>query len=212
MKIIDISLPINNQTPIYPWNVPVSVNLHQQMPKDSSTSSSITLGSHTGTHIDAPSHAILGAKNLDAIPLIHFIGNCRVLDFSEIHTESVTKEMLLGKNIQKGERVILKTSNSLRGFKEFYPDYVYLSGEGAEYLASLDVSLVGIDALSIKQKGSSDHRPHLALLSKDIPIIEGLNLKYAEESSSEINYEIFCPPLYLTDIDGAPTRAILIQK
>lgn len=212
MKIIDISMPINNDTPIYPGNIPVSVSVHQKIPEDSSRSSGITLGSHTGTHIDAPSHAILGAKKLDEIPLNHFIGKCQVLDFSKINTESVTKEMLLEKNIQKGDRIILKTQNSIRGLKEFYPDYVYLSGEGAEYLASLDVMLVGIDALSIKQKGSADHRPHLALLSKNIPIIEGLNLRDVEESNKDIVYEIFCPPIYLTDIDGAPSRAILIQK
>jgi arylformamidase len=208
MKIIDISLPLNNKTPIYPGNVAVSISIHQQMPENSSTSSSITLGSHTGTHIDAPSHAILGAKTLDKISLENFVGFCRVLDFSGEDGECVTKEFLEKKDIKNKERIILKTKNSLRGFENFYSDYIYLSGEGAEYLASLDVMLVGIDALSIKQKGSSDHRPHLALLSKNIPIIEGLNLKDVAEGI----YEIFCPPLYFTDIDGSPARAILIER
>src|SRR3989344_8341666 len=109
MKIIDISIPLNNQTIIYPGNVPVSVTAHQSMPESSSASSSITLGSHTGTHIDAPAHVILGASTLDKIPLEHFVGLCRVLDFSKNDGESVTKEMLESKNVKSGERILLKT-------------------------------------------------------------------------------------------------------
>jgi len=208
MKIIDISLSLNNQTPVYPGNVPLAVSIHHAIPEHATQLSSITMGSHTGTHVDAPAHAVVGASALDKIPLENFVGPCRVLDFSLEVGDSVTKEMLQSKNIKRGERVLLKTKNSLRSFKEFYDDYVYLSGDGAEYLASLSSLAVGIDALSIKQRGSSDHRPHTALLSKNIPIIEGLNLT----SVSEGEYQLFCLPLNFTGIDGAPARAILIQN
>lgn len=210
MKIIDISIPLNNATPIYPNNVPLSVSIHKSMPEYKTQLSSITMGSHTGTHIDAPGHAVLGLKMLDRIPLETFIGRCRVLDFSLITSAggSVTKEMLMSKNIKRGERILLKTQNSVRGSKEFYDDYVYLSGDGADLLAEIGVMLVGIDALSIKQRGSDDHRPHTSLLSKDIPIIEGLDLSLVSEGE----YELFSPPLFFTGIDGAPTRAILIER
>lgn len=207
MKIIDISLPLNNDTPVYPGNVPLSVSIHHAMPAHATQLSTITMGSHTGTHIDAPAHAVAGALTLDKIPLENFIGSCRVLDFSSEASGSVTKEMLQSKNIQKSERILLKTKNSLRDFKEFYDDYVYLSGDGADYLSDLSVLLVGIDALSIKQKGSNDHRPHTSLLSKNIPIVEGLN--FADVTEGE--YELFCLPLNFTGIDGAPARAILIK-
>lgn len=208
MKIIDISLPINNQTPVYPGNVPVDIRIHHAMPEHATQLSSITFGSHTGTHIDAPGHAIQGALFLDKIPLETFIGTCRVLDFSKESNEGVTLEFLKNKNIKNSERILLKTRNSIRGFETFYDDYVYLDGEGADYLAELGVALVGIDALSIKKRGSNDHRPHLALLSKNIPIIEGLDLSKVVEGE----YELFCLPLNFTNIDGAPARAILIQN
>ena len=215
MKIIDISLPLNNHTPIYPGNVPLRVSIHHAMPEYATQLSSITFGSHTGTHIDAPAHAVAGAPSLDKIPLMNFVGLCRVLDFSLGHSpsgeakeksEAVTKKMLEDKNIKEGERILLKTRNSLRGFKEFYDDYVYLDGEAADYLAGLHVLLVGIDALSIKKKGGTDQRPHTSLLSKNIPIVEGLNLA----SVSEGKYELVCLPLNFTGIDGAPARAVLI--
>ena len=64
-----------------------------------------------------------------------------------------------------------------------------------------------IDFLSIKQRGSSDNRPHTELLSKNIPIIEGLNLKEVEEGE----YQLIAIPLAFTAIDGSPTRAVLVR-
>lgn len=208
MKIIDISIPLNNDTPVYPKNVPVSVSVHQKMPEGSSHLSSITFGSHSGTHIDAPAHQIEGAPTLENFPLENFVGQCRVLDFSQQKEEGVTKTFLDRKDIRTGERILLKTKNSIRGFKEFYEDFVYLDGDAADYLAGLSVLLVGIDALSIKKKGGKDNRGHTSLLSKNIPIVEGLDLSQAKEGE----YELICLPLKFTNIDGAPARAILIKK
>ncbi len=208
MKIIDISLPLNNDTPVYPGNVPLSVSIHHAMPEYATQLSSITFGSHTGTHVDAPAHAVQGALSLDKIPLQNFVGVCRVLDFSKQNNEAITKKMLEIKNVKAGERILLKTKNSLRGFEIFHEDYVYLDGDAADYLASVPVSLVGIDALSIKKRGGADNRAHTSLLAKNIPIIEGLNLASAEEGT----YELVCLPLNFIGIDGAPARAILIEK
>jgi arylformamidase len=119
-----------------------------------------------------------------------------------------TLEFLKSKKIQTGERILLKTKNSIRGFKEFYNDYIYLDGNSADYLAELKVLLVGIDSLSIKKRGGADHRPHTSLLSKNIPIIEGLDLS----SVAEGEYELFCLPLNFTDIEGGPARAVLIER
>jgi arylformamidase len=85
------------------------------------------------------------------LPLDIFIGPCRVLDYSREGGEAVTKEFLESKKIKKGERILLKTKNSLRGFNEFYDDYIYLDGDAADYLSQLGIILVGIDALSIKK-------------------------------------------------------------
>ncbi len=208
MKIIDISLPLNNNTPIYPDNVPLAVTVHHAIPQYATALSSITMGSHTGTHIDAPSHVIGGGATVDKIPLEHFMGPCRVLDFSNEMDESVNKTHLESKNIQKGERILLKTKNSIRGFDGFYPNHVYLDGDAADFLANIGVALVGIDSLSIKKRGGPDHRPHVSLLKNNIPILEGLDLSTVGEKE----YELVCLPLKFTNIEGAPARAVLIDK
>jgi arylformamidase len=204
-KIIDISIPLNTSTITYPGNPSISIN-SQKSSTGQTTISQIGFGSHTGTHIDAPAH-VFEPVTIDQIPLPTFIGVARVLDLTG-SKEKITKEDLDKKAIKTGERILLRTTNSDKGFESFYEDFVYLDGEAAKYLADLKVILVGIDSLSIKQKGSEDNRPHTELLNKNIPILEGINLKNAPEGT----YELICLPLAFTGIDGAPARAILIKK
>jgi len=207
MKIIDISLDLNNQTVVYPGNVPLEISVHHEMPEHATHLSKIVMGSHTGTHIDAPAHAVIGGNSLDQIPLETLIGPCQVLDFSEVK-ESVKIEDLKKFSPKKGERIIAKTSNSGRGFAEFYDDYIYLDGDAADYLASIGISLFGIDYLSIKKRGGKDHRPHTSLLAKGIPIIEGIDLSKVADGE----YNLFCLPLKFIGLEGGPARAILTKN
>lgn len=211
MKIYDISISINNNTSIYPGNAPVVISDYARIPESSSNLSKIEIGSHTATHIDAPFHVDNDGVKLDKIPLDYFIGSAKVFDFSYRQSgEAVLVEDFEKSDLQinNGDRILVKTSNSERGYDEFYEDFVYISGEAAEFLAKKGVILFGIDYLSVKQKGSDDNRPHTEFLSRNIPIIEGLNLKEVSEGE----YQLFCPPLKIDNIDGAPARAILIDN
>jgi arylformamidase len=201
--IIDISLTLFPGSITYPNNPEVKF---EALSTQSNVITKITFGSHSGTHIDAPFHAkIENGKTIDELNLDIFYGKARVLDFLKV-SEAIQVSDLEQKNIQKGERVLLKTSNSNRFEKEgFFPDFVYLTPEGAEYLASKEVLLVGIDSLSIKQKGNPDNAPHTNLLSKQIPILEGLNFSKVEEGE----YTLSAFPLKFIGIDGSPVRAIL---
>jgi len=203
-KIIDISLPLTNSTIVYPNNVALIIETHAHMPEATTHLSKITMGTHTGSHIDAPMHAVMGANTLDQIPLDAFVGVCRVVDATHRGPgESVKKEDI--GEVSEGDRILLKTSNSIRGFDKFYDDYVYLDGDAADWLASERVQLVGIDYLSIKQKGSKDQRPHTSLLENNIPIIEGIDLKNVGPGK----YELICLPLKFVGVEGGPARIIL---
>jgi len=204
MKIIDISREIKNSTPVYPGNPRVKITRHKGA---TSVHSEILLGSHTATHIDAPVHALKGGAGMDKLALEKFIGPCRVLDVSDAK-DSVKIEDLKKYKIKKGERVLVKTSNSKRQFKKFYNDYVYLDGDAADYLARIGIILFGIDYLSVKKRGGKDNRPHTSLLKKSIPILEGLDLSKVQEG----RYEFVGLPLKLGFIDGSPCRAVLIKK
>jgi arylformamidase len=204
MKIIDISLPIEPGMPIYPGTDKTKFE-----PKLSSSGSSIltliSMSSHAGTHIDAPIHSIKEAASIDKYKLDMFYGDCRVIDLSHVESE-ITRGDLEPAKIQPYEKILLKTQNSIRGFDKFYDSWVGLSADAAEHLSGLKVSLVGIDWLGIKPKGALDNATHLALLSKAIPILEGLDLSLADEGT----YTLSAFPIKYQGIDGAQVRAVLI--
>jgi len=209
MKILDISIPIRTGMTVYPNNPAVVIEQVSKIADGASSDvSQITFGSHTGTHVDAPKHATLGAGDVASLPLSHFYGPAKVFDMSHLAPGDAVKVAdLESKDIQAGDRILFKTSNSARGYDSFYSDFVYVSGDAAEFLANRGVVLVGIDYLSIKQKGSKDNRPHTALLDKNIAILEGINLRDVAEGS----YTLAAFPLNIADADGAPARAVLVQ-
>lgn len=202
-KIIDISLAVESGMMIYPGNPETVV---QEMRSGTSTHSLLGMGTHNGTHVDTPRHVFPDGNGLSKIPLLRFFGSCRVLDFTKVK-ESITIQDFEKHKIKKGERILVKTSNSKRGFKTFYDDYVYLDGDAADYLAKKGVILFGIDALSVKKRGGADHRPHTALLKKGIVIFEGLDLSKVSAGL----YTFVGLPLKLGNVDGAPARAVLIK-
>lgn len=206
MKIHDISLTITSGMMVYPGNPKPSIEAVQTMPKDASNLSLLTLGSHTGTHVDAPLHADNKGFGVEGYDLAIFLGRCRVLDMTSCQ-EAVGTNDLEKVGVKAGERLLFKTQNSLRGFETWRDDYIYLSGDAAEYLKDKAVRLVGIDALSVKQRGSRDLRPHTVLLGAGIAVVEGLDLSRVEPGG----YTFVGLPLKLSKIDGAPLRAVLIE-
>ncbi|OGZ46122.1 MAG: hypothetical protein A3C84_05205 [Candidatus Ryanbacteria bacterium RIFCSPHIGHO2_02_FULL_48_12] len=201
--IIDISLPIYPGMITYPKNPDVAF---ERLSTGVSFLSHISLGTHTGTHMDVPGHVFEGASGMEDVGLTRLVGPCRVLDMTRVK-ECIKVSDLESHRIRLGERVLVRTKNSRRGFKEFYPDYIYLDGDAAEYLAKKRITLFGIDALSIKKRGSIDQRPHTTLLKKGIIIVEGLDLARVKPGK----YTFVGLPLRLDTPDGAPMRAILLK-
>jgi len=203
MSIIDISLPIHTRMIIYPNNPKIRI---KSVRTKWSYLSEITFGSHTGTHVDAPRHVFKKGVGVDQIDLKKLVGPCRVLDLTQTE-DRIKIEDIKKFKIKTGERILAKTKNSLRGYKKFYNDYVWLDPRAATYLANKKIALFGIDYLSIKQRGSSDNRPHTELLKKGIPILEGLDLSGVKPG----NYFLVALPLKFTGLDGAPARVVLIS-
>jgi len=206
MKIYDISLPLDNRTLIYPGNPEMTIEPHRRVPEYSTNLSKISFGSHTGTHVDAPRHVDNDAPGVDKINLEVCIGPCRVLDMTHAEDKIIADD-LEKENIQQGERILVKTQNSLRGFSKFREDSIYLDGDAAEYLAGRGIVLFGIDWLSVKKRGGEDVRPHTSLLSGNIVIFEGLDLSGVEQGE----YQFIGLPLKFINLDGAPARAVLYK-
>ncbi|MCK8497338.1 MULTISPECIES: cyclase family protein [Myxococcus] len=202
---VDISVPLRDGMVHWPDNPEVRITRSQDLDKgDDANVSDLSFGAHSGTHVDAPVHFVKGAEGVDALSFDRLMGVARVLEIRD--ARAIQVEELKAHAVQPGERLLFKTANSSRRWpsQPFQPDFVYLSLEGARYLAELGVRTVGIDYLSI---GSPDEGvpTHRALLDAGICIIEGLDLSQVREGT----YELVCLPLRIAGGDGAPARAIL---
>ncbi|MEX2055182.1 MAG: cyclase family protein, partial [Candidatus Andersenbacteria bacterium] len=161
--------------------------------------SQITLGSHTGTHIDAPAHIDPQGRTTDTYPLEHMNGPCEVVDLSHI------VGVISGRDLPPttATRLLLKTTNSQADPTIFDPGFVALDDSAAAELVRRQIQLIGLDALSIKKKGVRDN-VHRLLLAAGIVILEGLWLPTTRAGA----YELLCLPLPVA-LDGAPVRAVL---
>lgn len=208
MKVFDISVPVRNGGPVYPGNPPILIEPHSELSKGKSSNlSSISIGSHTGTHVDAPHHFFDGAARVDELPLDVLIGPARVLEFGA-DVMSVTAPMLEGQKLNGVTRVLFHTRNSsFVNDPTFHPDFTFVAPDAAEYLVELGVRLVGVDYYSVEQFRSGHHRTHRTLLSKGVVIVEGLDFSGVPAS----DYNLYCLPLLLAGLDGAPARAVLTR-
>jgi arylformamidase len=207
MPIYDITVSIRSGMPVYEGDPGVEIKAWSALAQgNSSNVSFLHFGAHTGTHVDAPAHFIEGARKIDALSLEALIGPARVIHVPDEVVE-IDPAFLLTCDLAGVERVLFHTRNSSFWDEGFRKDFTHLSPEAAETLVELGVKLVGTDYLSIEKFHSGHHRTHLALLSQNVIIVEGLNLTGIDAG----DYELICLPLKIADGagDGAPARAVL---
>jgi len=204
---IDVSVPIKTGMVTWPGNPPVRIERVLDMGRgDHSNVSRIIMGSHTGTHMDAPVHFLGPGAGIDGLPLSIAIGRARVIQIEDV--SSVRPGELVPHKIRRGERILLKTRNSTRcwGMDSFVEDFVHLSAEAAEYLVDRGVGLVGVDYLSVggykKDDGPAVHRQ---LLEAGVWIIEGIDLSQVNQGA----HILVCLPLKIVGGGGAPARVVL---
>jgi arylformamidase len=204
-KWIDISMTLQSGMIHWPGDPAVKIGRKLSMEKGSLANVSvISMGSHTGTHMDAPAHYIKHGKGIDKLAFDSVIGPARVLGIQD--QRSVTRKELEKMEILAGERVLFKTKNSsVRKGNKFRKDFVYISKEAAQYLALKKIKLVGIDYLSVGGFYRDGIGTHIALLRAGIAVIEGLDLSRIVPG----NYDLICLPLKILNSDGAPARALI---
>lgn len=203
---IDVSIPVGPGMPVYPGDPDVELEAVMTLADDACHVSRMRLGSHTGTHVDAPAHFVRGGATLAEIPLARWSGPAWVVEVAP--EEAIEPEHLMDAWPAQGqvERVLLKTPNSNRwGTPEAGAVWQALSPDAAAWLVGLGVRLVGIDALSIEKDETGGFPVHHTLLGSGCLILEGLDLRGVEPGA----YELVCMPLKLEAPDGAPARAAL---
>lgn len=203
-NIIDISMDLNEKTVVWKDDAQPELKPILRQPKDPVNFTWLNFGSHAGTHVDAPFLLFKDKWASDEIPLKRMIGECQVLDLTDVE-DMVTEERLRKCKITK-KIVLLKTKNSFDSMDEYNPKHVAMTPESAEYLIEQGVTCLGYDYQSFEREGKNE--VHKVFLAKKITLIDNLRLKETEEK----DYFLICLPIKVTGIDGAPARAILIDN
>lgn len=202
-EFFDVSQLITEEMVVYPGSPKPSIKRYASVPKNGVNESILTLGSHTGTHVDSRLYLRNGREGTASLPLESFYGKCRVIDLVHVEKE-IHRRDLEGFQIGPGDIVLLKTRNSTLGYVKFLENYVHLKTDAAKYLVDAGVKTLGFDYLRVSKQGDEEVRE---LLINNMALFVGLNLAGIHEGE----YTFLGLPI-LIDADGAPARVILIKE
>jgi arylformamidase len=211
----DLSHLISQDMQVYPGDPQPQFEPFATMGKDKINVTRIVLGSHTGTHVDAPKHFFADGNGIDREPLNKFIGETIILDLSDvIDDKGITDADLenYSKVIKRNDILILYTGSNNKKIKDKDPksnNFTYLDLSAAEWIIGHGTKCVGIDTLSVEKYGFKEGLTHKKLLSNNVGIIENLNSNIREFVGKRMF--LVCLPLMLNGIDGSPARAILFD-
>ena len=207
MELIDISLPLCSRTPVWPGSTEFELTFEKRLDAgDDCNNTRMACDTHTGTHIDAPSHFIAGGRTVDDLSLDILIGPATVSSLPDIDDISAADLQCLSLPPDT-KRLLLRTRNSKlwqSGVGTFQKDFVGLVADAAEWIVEKGIRLVGVDYLSVASFRDIQ-KTHRILLDGGVVLLEGINLYHVDARE----YELICLPLYLIGAEGAPARAVL---
>ena len=179
-KLLDVSVPLAAGMPAYPGNPDFELQPIKRIAQGGSSNvSRLVLGTHTGTHVDAPSHFIDDAASVDGLPLELLMGRARVVEITTAAASA--RESSQPPGCERTSASCSRHPTRRCGTADvFHEDYTHLTESGARYLVEQGVKVVGIDYVSIEQFRKPGAPAHRMLLSNGVIIIEGLNLADAE--------------------------------
>jgi len=203
MSVIDLTHPISADVPVYfPWHPPTSLEQTANYAEHQCVVHKLSLGTHTATHIDAPSHIFEGMGTIDQYDPGLWIQDARVVDLTPRHVrQEITVEELRARSLTPGMAVVLKTGWDVRfGDADYYATYPPLSLAGAEYLAALPIPLLAADTPFTMDV-------HRTMFRRGIPLLTNIN-NTARLRDGVVR--LVAAPLLIANGDGAPARVFAV--
>lgn len=210
--VIDLTLPLTDRTRIYPGDPEISIRPYIRREEAGYNVHAVSLGSHTGTHVDPPAHFLDGAaRKVGDIDLNGLIGPGLLIDVrGKEPRETITIEDLspYEDRILPGRIVVFMTSWDEKEQEEGYLDHPYISEDVAKFLISKGIRTIGIDTINADPTWGDAFPVHVLFAENDGLIVEALsNLSSISQPEP---YFVFAP-LKLMDSSGAPVRALALE-
>ncbi|MBP2447306.1 cyclase family protein [Rhizobium leguminosarum] len=217
--IIDLTMTLREGIMTFPvhWHPVVEITQLGRFEVEGRETRKIVLGTHTGTHVDAPRHFVPKGATIENTDLDIYYGPARVLDFTDLPDKTeITREMLverIGRDFPP--RILFRYDWERRlDSLKYYTDHPYLSEQACEWMVENGIRLVGLDAPMPDDprngRGSDRDSPnHTILLRAGVAILEYLvNLSQIPAK----DFILSALPLKIEEGDGAPVRAIAIVE
>ena len=211
MQVWDISVSVSATLPVWPGDPPILLERYMAISAgDVANVSHLACSVHVGTHVDAPIHFVDGSSAVENLPLDILIGPTAVVELLDVDaiTADCLEALALPSNMT---RLLFKTRNSelwADPRHDFYPDFVALTPDAANWVVRRGIRLLGVDYLSVQRFHDPEPTTHRILLGAGVVIVEGLDLSAVRPGT----YQLLCLPLKLVGSDGAPARAVLIKE
>ena len=214
--IVDLSVVINADTQVYPGDPVPIFHPHSTIERDGFNLLSVSMGSQTGTHIDAPYHFDEAAAKLDELPLERFVGTGVIVDARQAGERGrITWTYFEGLEDQlvPGAIVLLHTGWSAHYGTARYFDNPFLDADACARLIALGIRTFGIDAINIDETPDDDHPgegfPVHHLIADVAGVIsENLTNLGAIDFAEPV---ISLLPISFEAADGAPVRAVAMH-
>lgn len=214
MSWVDLSLPIREGMPTFPssWHPRVEVTQLGRHGVERRESRKLVLGTHTGTHVDAPRHFVPGGRTIDSFPPELMMGRAGLIDFMPAapRKEYGLPELraALGRRRVLARMVVRYGWSRRTASRGYYTQAPFLSLAACRWLAGRGVRLLGMDTPSVdchdNGRGSGNDCPnHRALLGRGVFLVESLNNLEALPVGV-VRLMVF--PLNISGADGSPAR------
>lgn len=203
--LVDLTHVLKDNVTVYPGTPAPAFPSLCTIENDGFAERSISITTHTGTHMDAPCHILPNTRSLDQFPLDKFMGRGVVVDCTGTNCISLTLLQSKEAQIRETDFVLFYTGWQAKwNTPQYFDPFPTLTTEAVNWLLSFPLKALGFDTISVDKMTDEALPNHHLLLNCEVLIIENLNNL---EQLLDKQFLLYCMPLKIDGSDASPVRA-----
>ncbi|MGI0019735.1 MAG: cyclase family protein [Nitrososphaera sp.] len=207
MEVVDLTIEVSPSTRVFPGSPQPSFIRWSTFGVHGYDSEVMHMSTHTGTHMDAPSHFAPGRASIDQLPAARLVSSAVLVRVPKGADETIGIDDMMGEEIREGDAVVFATGWEKHEGNDYMTRNPGLAQDAARYLVGKKVNAVGIDGPSIDPGFDEKFTAHNILLPAGVVAVENLcNLGMITSK----RFTLVAAPLKLSGASGSPVRALAL--